>query len=83
MTSARLPEELEQRLDIAVKAKHITKTEFIREAVAVYLSREETEKSSWELGEPYFGKYGSGDGGLSANYKTRIKEKLHAKHHPH
>jgi hypothetical protein len=83
MTSARLPEDLEYRLDIYAKANHVTKTEFVKEAVAAYLDTEESEKSSWELGEAYFGKYGSGDGGLSTSYKTRIKEKLHAKHHPH
>jgi hypothetical protein len=83
MTSARLPEDLEYRLDVSAKAKGITKTEFVRDAVATYLAQEEEEKSSWELGEAYFGKYGSGDGGLSTSYKTRIKEKLHAKHHPH
>jgi hypothetical protein len=83
MTSARLPEDLEYRLEINAKAKGITKTECVREAVATYLAQEEEEKSSWELGEAYFGKYGSGDGCLSASYKTRIKEKLHAKHHPH
>jgi hypothetical protein len=83
MTSARLPEDLEYRLDVSAQAKGITKTEFVRDAVAAYLTREEEEKSSWELGEAYFGKYGSGDGGLSLDYKTHIKEKLHAKHHPH
>ncbi|GHV78520.1 hypothetical protein AGMMS49944_03110 [Spirochaetia bacterium] len=83
MTSARLPEDLEYRLDVSAKARGMTKTECVKEAVATYLAQEEEEKSSWELGEAYFGKYGSGDGGLSLDYKNRIKEKLHAKYHSH
>jgi hypothetical protein len=58
------------------------KSEFVREALNRYLAQDQTEKSSWELGEPYFGKYGSGDGNLSVDYKSRLREKINAKRRP-
>ncbi|GHU80815.1 hypothetical protein FACS189468_1650 [Spirochaetia bacterium] len=83
MTTTRLPCNLEQKLDAASKAQHKPKSDFVKEALVQYFAREETEKSSWEVGEPYFGNYGSGDGNLSAEYKDRLREKIRAKHYPH
>jgi hypothetical protein len=83
MTTARLPDDLEQKLDAASKTQHKPKSEFVREALAQYFVKEETEKSSYELGQPYFGKYGSGDGSLSVTYKQRLREKIHASTHSH
>jgi hypothetical protein len=81
MTTARLSYELEDRLDTAARVKHMTKSAMVQEAVAQYLAQDETEKSSYELGLPYFGKYGSGQGDLSVTYKNRVREKLDAKYH--
>jgi Arc/MetJ-type ribon-helix-helix transcriptional regulator len=81
MTTARLPYELEEKLDAISKAKHVSKTDCVREAVQKYLDQEIEDQSSWELGEPFFGNYGSGDGDLSTDYKNRLQEKIDAKHH--
>jgi hypothetical protein len=81
MTTARLSYELEERLDTAARAKNMTKSAMVQEALAQYLTQDETEKSSYELGRPYFGKYGSGQGDRSVTYKDRIREKIGAKHH--
>jgi hypothetical protein len=80
ITTVRLPHDLNQKLTAFSRSKQTTKSDIVKEALAAYFAREEAQKDSWEIGEPYFGRYGSGDGTLSASYKARLKEKLHAKH---
>jgi hypothetical protein len=80
MTTARLSYEMEERLDAASQAKRMTKSAMVQEALAQYLAQDETKQSSYELGLPYFGKYGSGGGDLSVTYKNRLREKIHAKY---
>jgi hypothetical protein len=83
MTTARLPDELEKRLETASKARHKAKSLMVKEALVQYLDMVEDEKTSYELGLPYFGKYGSGakGGDLSVTYKQRMKENIGAKYH--
>lgn len=83
MTSVRLPTDLERKLEMVAQKKRTSKTNVIREALENLFTQEETEKDSYELGEEYFGKYGSGDGSLSTTYKNKLKEKLHGKYHSH
>jgi predicted DNA-binding protein len=83
MTTVRLPLEIEQRLEILAREKHKSKTELIKEALEKYFHQEESEKDSYELGEEYFGRYGSGDGSLSVSYKEKIKDKINAKRDSH
>jgi predicted DNA-binding protein len=80
MTTVRLPIDIEQKLDSLSRAKHKSKTELIKEALVLFFHQEESEKDSYELGQDYFGKYGSGNGSLSVKYKKLIKEKLNAKY---
>jgi predicted DNA-binding protein len=81
MTSVRLPFELEQRLEIFAREKNKSKTDIIRQALEKLFHQEDSGKDSYELGEEYFGKYGSGDGSLSVTYKTSIKDRINAKLH--
>ncbi|GHV86716.1 hypothetical protein AGMMS50255_0370 [Spirochaetia bacterium] len=83
MISARLPDELEQLLGSASKAKHMSKSDMVKEALVQYLGRDIEEKSSFELGEDLFGRYGSGDGSLSQTYKEKLRDKINAKLHTH
>jgi predicted DNA-binding protein len=83
MTTVRLPIEIEQRLEILARKKHKSKTDIIREALEKLFIQEESEKDSYELGEEYFGKYGSGDGSLSITYKDKLKDKINAKLNSH
>jgi hypothetical protein len=83
MTTARLSEDIEQRLSASAKARGVSKSLLVKEALVKYLDTEVSERSSWDIGECYFGNYGSGDGALSTEYKKRFREKVHAKHHPH
>jgi predicted DNA-binding protein len=83
MTSVRLPTDLERKLEMVARKKRTSKTNIIREALENLFTQEEIEKDSYELGEEYFGKYGSGDGSLSTTYKNKLKEKLNVKYHSH
>jgi hypothetical protein len=73
---------MEEKLDAVSRAQNKPKSDFVREALVQYFAQEETEKSAWEVGEPYFGKYGSGDGDRSVNYKDRLKDTIRAKRRP-
>lgn len=79
MTTVRLPAEIEHKLEIYARKKHISKTALIKEALEQFFTQNENDKDSYELGKNYFGKYGSGDGSLSTTYKKRIKRKISAK----
>jgi len=80
MLNVRLPQELENRVKRAAAAAKRTKTQVVREALESYLGSQENLKTSYELGEDLFGKYGSGRGDLSTTYKSKLKERLRAKH---
>lgn len=82
MTTIRLSYDMEEKLEAASRAQNRPKADFVREALARYFAQDETEKSAWEVGESYFGKYGSGDGKLSTDYKNRLKDKIRAKCRP-
>jgi hypothetical protein len=71
---------MDQKLEAAAKAENTSKSNIIKEALEQYFSQEE-EESSWFVGEPYFGNYGSGDGDLSSDYKQRLKGKISGKYH--
>ncbi len=79
MLSVRLPEEIERKIDILTKEKNISKSEIVKEALALYIAKHEINGSSYELGKDVFGKYRSGDGRKSATYKRKIKEKIREK----
>ena len=81
MTTVRLPAEYEQQLNALSAQQNKSKSELIKEALDMFFHKEKTEKSSYELGEHYFGRYGSGDGSLSVTYKQKLKEKYNAKRH--
>jgi len=84
ITSARLPLETRSKLVYLAKIKGKTKSDIIKDSLDMYYEHEEDEGiDSYTLGEPYFGKYGSGEGDLSVTYKQRIKEKIRAKQNSH
>ena len=54
----------------------------IKEALVYYfdmLKKESDEKSAYELGSEFFGKYSSGKDDLSTTYKQKLKDKINAK----
>jgi predicted DNA-binding protein len=80
MTTARLPRDTSNKLLVLAKVKGKTKSDIIKESLDFYYEHEEREIDSFTLGEPFFGKYSSGENDLSTTYKERVKEKLRAKH---
>jgi predicted DNA-binding protein len=75
-TTARLPLDTRNKLLVLSKIKGKTKSDIIKESLEMYYEHEETEIDSFTLGEPFFGKYGSGESDRAVNYKERIKKKL-------
>jgi len=49
-------------------------------AMIIPFVEDEDNMSSYEIGKNYFGKYGSGNGSLSQNYKKILKRKLNGKY---
>ncbi|MDM8517312.1 hypothetical protein QUF76_14010 [Desulfobacterales bacterium HSG16] len=80
MVSLRLPQELEDKLNVVSSAKNITKSEIIKQALAAWFSDYDRTQSPYELGQDLFGKYGSSKNDLSKTYKKRLKDKLHEKY---
>jgi Arc/MetJ-type ribon-helix-helix transcriptional regulator len=80
MTTVRLPVEFEQKLEAISRTRHRSKSDLIKEALGNFFFQEEGMKGSYETGKEYFGKYGSGDGKLSVNYKKILTERLRAKY---
>ena len=80
ITTARLPTEISNKLHILARVKGKTKSDIIKESIEMYYAQEENEIDSYTLGEPYFGKYASGESDLSTTYKERIREILKKKH---
>jgi predicted DNA-binding protein len=76
ITTARLPMDTRNKLLALSKIKNKTKSDIIIESLELYYKQEEGEIDSFTLGEPLFGKYGSGENDRSVTYKQRIKEKL-------
>lgn len=84
MISVRLDEHIENQLTFLAQQKHIPKSKVIKDALVYYfdmLKNDQNQKSAYELGSEFFGKYSSGRDDLSTTYKEKIKDKIHAKNH--
>jgi predicted DNA-binding protein len=79
ITTARLPVSTRNKLLALSRVKNKTKSDIIIESLEMYYEREEGELDSFMLGEPFFGKYGSGESDRAVTYKERIKNKLSEK----
>jgi predicted DNA-binding protein len=83
MTTVRLPDYLEYRLEEESLSQQRSKSEFVREALVQYFTDADTERTSWDIGKDVFGRYGSGDGNLSTSYKERMRDKISDKIYTH
>ena len=82
MISVRLDEKIENQLDFIAQQNHIPKSKVIKDALVYYfdmLKKESEQKSAYELGSEFFGKYSSGRDDLSTTYKQKLKDKINAK----
>ena len=85
MLAVRLPENLENELNILSKHTHKTKTDIVKDALKLFFETQarNEQKTAYSLGEEFFGRYGSGRDDLSTNYKQKVKSKLYEKYHSH
>lgn len=80
MTSIRLPEDIEIKLNEIAKVEQTTKSEIIKQALMLYINDYYNSLSPYELGKDLFGKYGSGRSDLSTQYKKLLRDRINAKH---
>lgn len=80
MISLRLSTDLDDKLNQIAKTEKISKSEIVKRALVLYFEDYQKTHSPYDLGSDLFGKYGSGDGSLSQNYKNILKGKLREKH---
>jgi predicted DNA-binding protein len=76
ITTARLPLSTRNKLLALSRIKGKTKSDIIKDSLEMYYEHEENEIDSFTLGEPSFGRYGSGESDRAVNYKERIRKKL-------
>jgi len=83
MLAVRLPESLENELNLLSKQTSKTKTEIVKDALKLFFETKakKEQKTAYELGKDIFGRYGNGEGELSTTYKQKLKSKLHDKYH--
>lgn len=81
MISFRIDTELEQQLNKYSEQQQKNKSQVIKEALVHYFSLQEQEDkpTPYQIGEPLFGRYSSGENDLSTTYKQRLKEKIRGK----
>ena len=79
MTTVRLNDDIDIKLAMLIELEKTTKSEIIKKAISEYYESHYQERTPYEIGEELFGKYGA-DEDLSQTYKTRLMDKLHAKH---
>ncbi len=80
MLTVRLPGELEKKVKQIATAEGRTKTQIVRTALEAYVKSKDKVDSSYEVGKNLFGRHGSGRGDLSISYKSKVKERIRAKH---
>jgi predicted DNA-binding protein len=76
ITTARLPLDTRNKLLVLSRVKNRTKSDIIKESVDMYYEYTENEIDSFTLGEPSFGKYGSGESDRATRYREHIKAKI-------
>jgi predicted DNA-binding protein len=79
MRSIRLSEKMEKDLEALADQKKTSRSNIVKEALVEYMAKEKKYNHPYELGERYFGKFGSGDADRSNTYKSKIKDKLRDK----
>jgi hypothetical protein len=80
MLSIQLSEDIEKKIEQIARNENLTNTEVIRSAIELYFHRYLEADTPFELGKDLFGKYGSGKGNLSKDYKNILKDNVRAKH---
>lgn len=80
MLNVRLDKDTEKTLKEYSELNNMSKTDVVKEALAMYFTQEIAEKLPYRLGADLFGPDASGQSDRSSTYKSKLREKLHAKH---
>lgn len=80
MLNVRLDKKTDEALKRYTEEHEVSKSMVVKEALASYLSQKERSERPFILGEDLFGVDGSGRSDLSSSYKSKLKQKLVAKH---
>lgn len=80
MLTVRLTSSEEQALSQYCLKEGLPKSQVVKEALALYLKKNQNEISPYQAGEDLFGTEQSGITDKSTTYKKRIKQKLNEKH---
>lgn len=79
MLNVRLNQEEEKKLQEYSQENDMTKTQVVKEALAMYYSKNDMINSPYKLGADLFGKADGGGVDYSTTYKQRIKDKFREK----
>ncbi len=80
MLNVRLDKETEKTLADYSKQKDVSKSAVVKEALAMYFTKQESNQLPFVLGEDLFGSASSEVANNSVSYKTKLKDKLATKH---
>ncbi|GAA5036046.1 transcriptional regulator [Marivirga lumbricoides] len=80
MLTVRLTSSEEQELNRYCQKEGLPKSQVVKEALALYLKKNQNAISPYEAGEDLFGIEGSGIKDKSITYKKRLKQILNEKH---
>jgi predicted DNA-binding protein len=80
MLTVRLPVQTEEELNDFCERNRITKSQAVKEALAMYMENNRVLASPYELGADLFGQEGSGQKDASTTYKTQLKKMLDEKY---
>ena len=80
MLTVRLPAQVEKELNDFCKQKRLSKSQVVKEALAMYIKNDPAALNPYELGADLFGQEGSGQADSSTTYKKRLKKALDEKY---
>ena len=80
MLNVRLDDETDKELKNLSEQKNVSKSSIVKEALAMYFTKEQYSESPYLLGEELFGVVGSGRSDSSTTYKSKFKQKLNEKY---
>ncbi|MFK7951545.1 MAG: hypothetical protein AB8B73_01765 [Ekhidna sp.] len=78
--NVRLDKETEKKLSDYSNQMDTTKSSVVKEALAMYFSKEDSKQQPFVLGQDLFGVASSGNIDTSSTYKLKLKNKLREKH---
>ncbi len=78
--SIRLGWQLEERLAKASRKLRVNKTQVIKRSLEAYLAQIEPGRTPYQLGQDLFGADKRGGSDRSSTVKSRLKNRLRAKH---